>query len=266
MHMSSAKKIVRVLPGPVKSVLRSVRDRFGGGERDRPSTVTIGSFEGFEVAYRKGTADEPVISHSFGNDVFFVNVPEYQPRERDVIIDVGAHIGTFSLLAARKVRHGHVHAIEASQDTFNFLRINVALNRCENVTVHHLALTDRNGTCTLFHDTGNWGHSVVSAAAATSETVESATLETFLQRNRIERCQFMKLNCEGAEFPILLTSPKSVLQRFDCMLVLYHCDLWTKSSETDLVRHLEDSGFSCAVRQQTERRGWIVATRGTARA
>ena len=264
--MSSAKRIARILPSPVKSVLRSVRDLFGGGERDRPSTVALGSFEGFEVAYRRGTADEPVISHSFGNDVFFVNVPEYQPRERDVIIDVGAHIGTFSLLAASKVRQGQVHAIEASEDTFNFLRINVALNRCANITTHRLALTDRNGTCTLFHDSGNWGHSVVSAEAATSETVECATLEAFLQRNKIERCQFMKLNCEGAEFPILLTSPKSVLERFDCMLVLYHCDLWTANSEADLVRHLEAGGFSCVVRQQTERRGWIVASRGTARA
>jgi FkbM family methyltransferase len=247
-------------------VLRSVRALFGGGERDRPSTVAIGSFEGFAVAYRKGTADEPVISHSFGNDLFFANVPQYQPREHDVIIDVGAHIGTFSLLAASKVRQGHVHAIEASQDTFNFLRINVALNRCTNVTAHRLALADRNGTCTLFHDAENWGHSVVSAEAATSETVDCATLETFLQRNTIDRCQFMKLNCEGAEFPILLTSPKRVLERVDCMLVLYHCDLWTKGSEADLVRHLEACGFSCVVRQQSEQRGWIVATRGTARA
>jgi hypothetical protein len=57
-----------------------------------------------------------------------------------------------------------------------------------------------------------------------------------------------------------------VLERFDCMLVLYHCDLWTKSSEGDLVRHLEACGFSCVVRQQSESRGWIVATRRTARA
>jgi hypothetical protein len=107
---------------------------------------------------------------------------------------------------------------------------------------------------------------VVSAQAATSETVECANLVTFLDRNKIDRCQFMKLNCEGAEFPILLTSPPSVLARFDCILVLYHGDLWTDGSEADLIRHLEAGGFTCTLRHQSERRGWIIASRGAGRA
>ena len=133
-------------------------------------------------------ADENVIAHSFDHDIFFSGVPEYAPREDDVIVDVGAHIGTFTLLAAAKAPRGQVHAIEASRDSFNLLRINAALNRAANVHPHHLALADRSGAIELFHATGNWEHSLVKQMSQSSETVSSLTLTDFLTGQRIERC------------------------------------------------------------------------------
>lgn len=264
--MASVKEMIApVVPERLKMVIRPWYRALQGsaheGAPDRPAGLAIGSFGGFEVAYRKGTADEEVIKHSFDNDIFFTGVPEYQPGAADVIIDIGAHIGTFSLLAASKVKHGKVYAIEASEESFGLLRINVALNQCANVSVHHLAMADRDGTCTLYHDIGNWGHSTVKKLSKSSETVESCSLSSFLERNRIEECQFMKLNCEGGEFPILLSASSSVLQRFGILLVLYHCDLWGKNTADDLVRHLESSGFNCVVRNRSKMRGWIIATR-----
>jgi hypothetical protein len=99
--------------------------------------------------------------------------------------------------------------------------------------------------------------------SACSEAVECCTLEEFFGETGITRCSFMKLNCEGAEFPILLASPANVLRRVGMMLVLYHCDLWTKNSAEDLVSHLQTSGFECKIRNRTEKRGWIVATNRT---
>jgi hypothetical protein len=88
------------------------------------------------------------------------------------------------------------------------------------------------------------------------------TLAAFLEANTLERVHFIKFNVEGAEFPILLSTPGSVLQRFDMMVVLYHCDLCPDRTAADLLRHLESSGFACAVRytHRAEKRGWIVAT------
>ena len=227
---------------------------------DKPSMLAIGFFDGFELAYRKKTADERVIAHSFNHDIFFTGAPEYQLAEDHVIIDIGAHIGTFSLLASSKVERGRVYAIEASEDSFNYLRINIALNRCTNISAHHLALTDKKGTITLHHDVGNWGHSVVRAFSDLGETVESCTLSDFLDKNRIDKCHFMKMNCEGAEFPILLSTPGNVLQRFGAILALYHCDLWFSNTEADLIHHLESAGFNSIIRNRSEKRGWIIAT------
>lgn len=242
-----------------------MRERLHPPVPDRPSAIGIGSFGGFEIAFREGTADELVIAESLDNDLFFAGFPEYRPAETDVVVDVGAHIGTFSLLAASKVRAGRVFAVEASLDSFNLMRINLALNGCTNVETRHLALADEEGTCTLFHDVGNWGNSTVAELSASSETVECWTLAQYFDRSGIERCHFMKMNCEGSEFPILLSTPKSVLERIDNALVLYHLDLWKDNEETDLVSHLEASGFHCDVRNRTEQRGWIIATRGPER-
>lgn len=255
------RTVAGLLPEGAKRLLRPLYRSVRPVPLERPSSLEIGSFGGFDVAYRVGTSDEKVIAHSFDHDIFFTGVPEYVPREGDTILDVGAHIGTFSLLAATKAPRIKVHAIEASRDTFNLLKINVALNRSDNITAHRVALADRKGTIDLYHATGNWGHSVVKEMSRFSETVPCTTMTDFLAENRIERIGFIKFNVEGAEFPILLGTSPDVLRRFDTMLVLYHCDLWEKNTERDLMEHLGRSGFRCVVRERTEQRGWIVATR-----
>lgn len=275
--MSIRSKVMSIIPERLKGILRpyyhalcrtisvQAHDVVASDElpNDIPLKLAIDSFGGFEVAYRKNTADEDVIGHSFDNDIFFKGVPEYQPRDGDVIIDMGAHIGTFSLLASSKVGNGKVYSIEASQETFNLLRINVALNKCSNISVHHLAMADKDGECTLYHDTveGNWGHSTVKKLSEINETVKSCALSTFMEMNQIDRCDFMKLNIEGAEFPVLLNTPSIVLQRFGTILVLYHCDLWADNTDVDMISHLESSGFDCSVPLRSDIRGWIIAVR-----
>jgi FkbM family methyltransferase len=259
VNLSFARAIAsKFLPTWMKSAIR--RLLHSPRRVDCGSVLKIGSFGGFQVAYRGDTADENVLVHSFDHDIFFAGVPNYLPAETDVILDVGAHIGTFAILAASKVSRGAVYAIEACEDTFNYLRINAALNRLENLSTFHLALYDRPGKCTLYYDSGNWGHSIASQLSNRSEVVECCTLQQFFDDNHIEKCSFIKFNCEGAEFPILLSSPANLLRRVEKMLVLYHSDLWANNTPEELINHLEASGFDCIVTNRTEKRGWIIAT------
>ncbi|MBV6397074.1 MAG: hypothetical protein HFACDABA_02679 [Anaerolineales bacterium] len=253
------KRILEHIKSAIRPFYRSIQQVADWITPDKPSTLAIGDFDGYQIAYRKGTADELVAKHSFGNDIFFSGVPEYRPAEDHIIIEVGAHIGTFSILAASKVKRGHVYAIEASADSANYLRVNAALNHCDNLSVHQLALADREGALELYHDTGTWGHSTVKAYSQASETVRATTLSAFIKSNHIERCDFIKFNCEGAEFPILMSATAEVLQNIKMMLILFHCDLWAKNTELDLIAHLEEAGFKCVVRNQIGGRGWIVA-------
>jgi precorrin-6B methylase 2 len=80
---------------------------------------------GLNVNYREGSSDEKVLGHSFEKDIFYAAVPDISIRENSVIIDVGAHIGTFSLLSSKKVPSGKVIAIEACKETYDLLESNV---------------------------------------------------------------------------------------------------------------------------------------------
>jgi FkbM family methyltransferase len=232
--------------------------------------LNIGNFGDFVVAYREGTADEPVIDQSFKNDIYFAEMA-YRPRDDDVLVDVGAHIGTFSLLAASKVPSGLVYAIEPSRESYNYLRLNVELNHAKNIKPICLALAGEKGEAFLHHDDGNWGHSIMRRFSVLSsvgnrvslggEKVPSDTLAGFMRGHGITGLDFIKFNCEGAEFPIILHTPSEILGRIRNMLVLYHLDLAPGYSLDGLVGHLHASGFRTEFRYRTDARGWIIATR-----
>ncbi len=243
----------------LKKRFRNAKAAFHPGEANYQ--LAINRFGNFDVAYRQGTADEKVIAHSFDNDIFFAGVPEYRPAPSDVVIDIGAHIGTFALAAASKAPKGAVHAIEASAETHNYLRVNAALNPVLNVIPHRLALTDKDGEVTLHHDRGNWGHSIMKQLSPRGERVQAMSLPSFMAANNIGDVSFIKFNCEGAEFPILLTTPPEILRKVKMMLVLYHVDLVEGATLEALIDKLAQAGFETDIRQKRNTRGWIVATR-----
>jgi hypothetical protein len=171
----------RFIPAGIKSQIRTALCPKSQKLFDMESDIAIKNIRAFEVAFRVNTADEDVIAENFENDLFFQRVPEYQPRDGGTIFDIGAHIGTFSLLAQQETRTGIAHAIEACKGTFNLLKINAALNKCERIRVHHLAVSDRDGSGLLYHDSGNWGHSTVCKLSVSQEAVSTISLCSFFE-------------------------------------------------------------------------------------
>jgi FkbM family methyltransferase len=63
-----------------------------------------------------------------------------------IFFDLGAHIGEYTLIASDRVNHrGQVHSFESNPDVNSILVQNVHLNRCDNVFLNAVALTDRQG-------------------------------------------------------------------------------------------------------------------------
>jgi FkbM family methyltransferase len=222
--------------------------------------LDIQEFGRHTFAFRTGTADENVLKNSVKMAAL---ISDYTPQAGAVAIDVGAHIGTFSLMMASKVPDGKVFAIEASKETFNYLRVNIALNRVHNITPVHLALADAAGVATLHHDEGNWGHSIMKqwpSPSLCSEQVPKDSLENFCKVHQISQIALIKLDCEGAEFPILLNAPIDLLRNVHKMLIEYHLELVHHSREA-IMERLRSAGFAPTVREEGKHRGFIVAPR-----
>ena len=241
--MTIKTKIAKFLPDNLKAFIRPVyRKLFQGVSAEKATNLKISSFDGLDFAFREGTTDEIIIGNRASYRLSSL-LPQSTLKDNDVIINIGAHIGVFALIASSVVPRGKVYAIEASKDTFNLLRINVAINKLENISIHQIAVADKKGLCTLYHDTGHWGHSITKQISRHTEIVNSLTLEDFLTENGIKRCNFLYLNCEGAEFPILLSSSRHTLEKFEMILADCHTHLWLKNTIDDLLSHLQANGL-----------------------
>jgi FkbM family methyltransferase len=214
----------------------------------------------FRVYYRPQTADEEVIKQSFGRDEFYRSIYELRLTESSTILDIGSHIGTFAMLSSKKVPEGMVFAIEAGLDSFNVLKKNIENNEIKNVRAFQLALSAKDGFETLYHSekVGNWGFSITRNLGGEGEKVRSISFDSFLLENSLINIDFLKSNCEGAEFNIFINASDESIRKIKLGLILYHCDLQDEFSLDQLVDKFRNNGFSIEIFNRTKRRGWLL--------
>jgi FkbM family methyltransferase len=223
-------------------------------------------YKNLDVFYRENTSDESVLEHSFDKDIFFSSIPYYTPPYNATVIDVGAHIGTFSLLLADMAPEGKIFAFEPADDTFEVLKKNVEANKLESrMYPQKVALYNSNSKVKLFHDQqgGNWGHSIVSQLSESFEEIETVTLDSFFDTNKIVHCNLIKFNCEGAEFKIIESVSDRVLNKIDTWIILFHEDLEVEGNRSSIIERLKKNRFIVRLIRVSDdnKRGWITATK-----
>jgi FkbM family methyltransferase len=160
------------------------------------------------------------------NDYWF---QYYQPREEDVIVDVGAGRGEDTLSFSKAVgQKGRVIAIEAHPLSFAILRSFCVLNGLANVTSLHFALMDKPGTVRIAESTSSWMENAVEYGNGPSTAeVPAGTLKEVCEQQGVEDIAFLKMNIEGAE-RFALRGMTSVMPRIRQICVACHdfrCEL-----------------------------------------
>jgi FkbM family methyltransferase len=119
-----------------------------------------------------------------------------------VVFDVGAHVGIWSLLAARRNPAARIHAFEPSTDAADRLCAHVRLNDASGVVVNPVAVGEDNTDRVFFPATNNTGASSFfrrSIDQVAERRVRVVTLDSYVERERIERVDLIKVDVEGAE-------------------------------------------------------------------
>jgi FkbM family methyltransferase len=128
-------------------------------------------------------------------DVFF---QEYEPVAGDVIVDLGAGMGTELDLMCRLVGPtGRVYAVEADPLTFRCLELRREWNSLENAVAIHAAVTDETGEVSISSEGHHLEHRVVADGAG--RRVPAVTLDDLASQFEIARIDLLKINIEGAE-------------------------------------------------------------------
>lgn len=177
-----------------------------GWLRNRPRVVARGRAAGMRIdpaganaGYALGTT-EPLIQDAFAELI----------HEGDVVWDIGANIGFYSLIASRLVGGGEVVAFEPLPQNLRALARNIGLNGIENVRIVDLALGEHPGTAELrVLASQTWAKLDTSADTAfqqhaeSTETIQVQVSTIDEQLSRMAPPNLVKIDIEGAEVAAL---------------------------------------------------------------
>ena len=125
------------------------------------------------------------------------------------------------------------------------------MNGVTNVKASSEAIAGEEGTLELYTLTNLSGQHRTAgdgtAAAGPGITVPALTLGQAFERHGIARCDLLKIDCEGAEFEILLGLAPEVFARVARIVLEYH-DHVTAHTHEELARVLEEHGFHVTTR------------------
>jgi FkbM family methyltransferase len=166
-------------------------------------------------------------------------------KRAGTVLDIGANSGIFSLLAAVDDPRRRVISFEPVPANFARLQWNIRLNRLRNVVCSHSALTNHDGSVTLYVPPG-----ILPTEASTLEgfrqntvplSVEATTLDSFASRHHLTTVDLMKLDTEGTE-DLVLEGARSILSR-DRPVMLCEVLKLKRMPELALHDHLDTLGY-----------------------
>ncbi|MFH0869460.1 MAG: FkbM family methyltransferase [archaeon] len=116
-------------------------------------------------------------------------------KEGDVVIDIGANLGFYTLLLARKVGpKGKVYAFEPDTEMFALLKKNVKANGFRNVKLFPMAVYDRSKTLSFSGYSSDVDSGFVSKEGA--RKVKAVSIDSLFANKRVD---FIKMDIEGSE-------------------------------------------------------------------
>lgn len=168
-----------------------------------------------------------------------------------VVIDVGANIGYFTLLASRLVGdEGKVFAFEPEPYNYSLLCKNLRVNGCNNVTAIQKAVFSQSGKMSLFLEKRNLGgHSLSKAGildGAGSVVVEVTSLDEFFQ-NKGLKVDIVKMDAEGSEIGILQGMTNLINRNDNLFIVTEFSPVLLRGSgfsPVDFLNRLTECGFT----------------------
>ncbi len=145
--------------------------------------------------------------------------------DNDIVIDMGANIGIFSIYLAKKYPNIKIYSFEPGQENYELLLVNIKLNNVKNVFPIQKAVGNYNGKTTI-EQTTSWGalakeliqdKSLLGSQFLVNEVsnysysqnaniVEMITFDKVFELLNIEKCKYLKVDCEGGEIGLLNTT------------------------------------------------------------
>ena len=170
----------------------------------------------------------------------------------DIIVDVGAHIGEYTLLGAKLTgSSGKVISIEPLHDTANSLKENIILNQFTNCTILENAVGSNVSKQNLYkvseEDVYGYLDPIVNnKKLIKTDTINVTTIDEIIKTNDLEEINLLKIDVEGFEYDVLLGCKTSFAQnKIRKIICEIHSDFLKAKNfdEKKIYTFLESHGF-----------------------
>ena len=139
-----------------------------------------------------------------------------------VVLDVGAHLGYYTRIFSQLVgESGVVFAFEPCPENYPILKHNLSAASFHNVKIINKAVSEQNGSASLFISSGHSMHSLNAGFEDEQGKVdvETIALDSFFAENNIDNVDFIKIDVEGAE-PLVLRGMKRLVSKSPSLKML----------------------------------------------
>ena len=210
--------------------------------------------------YRLRDEDLILLSRSYALDVRIIKeVYVYNVyntlniNEEDIVVDIGAHIGSFSIMSGLKTGNtGKVYAFEPIPETFRILKKNIYYNSLQEIVYPYryaisntkkkekMYIFKSSNKSLLFHSSSFYKQQTETIDATIEEKieVECITLRDIFDLGELDRIDVVKMDCEGEEYSIIFDTPAGYLMRIGKLFIEYHDMLSQKYTHKDLIDYL----------------------------
>lgn len=183
------------------------------------------------------------------------------------IIDIGGGIGDFTTFAAKAHASNRVFAFEPTPQSYQLLQENLKLNQVTNAVAFPEAVWSKNGKIEIDTTVGEPGQFTSQQSSQNSIPtgkiqVPAISLAELFERVKLTHCDLLKMDCEGAEYPILFSAPDQVFDQIERIVMEYH-DNNQRANHQDIEEYLTYKGYKVRIHPNAAHNylGYLFATR-----
>jgi len=170
--------------------------------------------------------DYVVALEMFGRDDYGLNrikIHDFAP----IIVDVGANIGAFTVLAASLYKNAKIFSFEPDKNNSEILKGNINRNHLEGRVVVSNSGVDKEGGEKVFHiNKREYAHSLLPFAGKDEEAgqirIHCITIAEIIMKEKISKIDILKLDIEGSEYEVLFGLPDECYQKIKNIVLEIH--------------------------------------------
>ncbi len=162
----------------------------------------------------------------------------------NVVLDIGANTGVYSLLAGASGRANQIHSFEPMPDIYARLNENIVTNSFENVIAHNVALSEQSGEINFYFIPAI---TIPTGGSAAKENwpgvkkvrVKSVSLDTFFQQTNVDSIDLIKIDTEMTE-PSILRGGRNVIAEYKPTII---CEVLDANSANEITALMQPLGY-----------------------